>query len=445
MNLKKLLKIFSGKNCNKIYVKKLSANDNSKNQIYLGGSFDVLNILPSGQILEDKDGDRRKETFKSKLDLHWVGEDGASSIAPNAQLILYPDYPEVRFSGFLKGNKNAPSDLLTSRMANRILFLGVSARKIYGFVTGPDTELANEFLSTKNLQTHGVFSCITITDGEIVKDSKRILLNELKRIHLLNWICSKRLRSIEEIVPCNAPNCGGYTLEAELGIPSNSIAGPDFLGWEVKQFRVSNFERFGSKSITLMDHSPTDGYFSEKNAEAFIRKYGYKDKRGRASRLNFGGTHKYEIIHELTSLKLILQGFDPATKTMTNRDGYVGLIDDEKNLAAAWSFKSIIEHWKTKHPQACYVPAKMRKGNFKNCNQQYSYGNKVILGSFTDVSLFLYELCSGNVFYDPGIKLEMAIEGERGQTVKVRSLFRTKPINLSSLYYENEVVDIRNL
>jgi hypothetical protein len=233
-------------------------------------------------------------------------------------------------------------------------------------------------------------------------------------------------------------------LEAELGIPSNSIAGPDFLGWEVKQFRVTNFEKIGSTSITLMDHSPTDGYFSEKGAEAFIRKYGYPDKKGRASRMNFGGTHKHDIIHELTSLKLISQGFDQTTKTITNKDGYVGLIDNKKNLAAAWSFKSIIEHWKTKHPQACYVPAKMRKGNFEKCNHQYCYGNKIILGSFTDVSLFLYELCSGNVFYDPGIKLEMAIDGERGQSVKVRSVFRTKPITLSSLYYENEVIDIKN-
>jgi hypothetical protein len=37
MNLKTLLKIFSDKSCNKIYVKRLSANDNSKNQIYLAG------------------------------------------------------------------------------------------------------------------------------------------------------------------------------------------------------------------------------------------------------------------------------------------------------------------------------------------------------------------------------------------------------------------------
>lgn len=448
MNLESLLKIFSNNACNKVYVKRLSANDNSKNQIYLAGSFDVLNILPSGEVVTDTNGQRKTKTLKSKLDFYWINNEGVLSFAPNAQLILYPDYPEVRFSGFLKGSKNPPSELLTSRIDARILFLGVSnEKKIYGFVVAPETELAKEFLSLKNLETHGVFNVFTIINGKIIKDSKNILLSELKRIHNLGWICSKRLNSNRQLVTCLNSNCGGYTLEAELDIPSNSISGPDFLGWEIKQFSAPSFDRFGSRSITLMDHSPTDGYFHENGAEAFIRKYGYADRKGRASRMNFGGTHKYEIIHKLTSLRLIIEGFDSNTKTMTKSDGdgYVALVDDKKNLAAAWSFKSIIEHWKAKHPQACYVPSKIRKGNFDKCIQQYCYGNNIILGSYTDVNLFLYELCVGNIFYDPGIKLEMAIAGERGQSVKVRSLFRTKPINLSSLYYENEVVNVKNI
>ena len=444
MNLKNLLKVFSDKACKKIYVKRLSANDNSKNQVYFAGSFDILNIFPSGPISPDSDGKRKTATFKSKVDFYWINEESNIFNAPYSQLISYPDYPEVRFSGFLLGCKNAPSELMNKRLENRILFLGVSDdKKIFGFVIGPDSELEREFLSLGNLETHGVFSVVTINNGQILNNSKAILLNELKRIHNLGWICSKRLNAYREIMPCISSNCGGYTLEAELNIPSNSISGPDFLGWEIKQFRVPAFDKFGSTSITLMDHSPTDGYFNEKGAEAFIRKYGYADKKGRPSRMNFGGTHKSEIIHKLTSLKLVIVGFDPITKTM-KKDGYVALEDDMKNLAASWSFESIINHWKAKHPQACYVPSKIRKGNFDTCDQQYSYGNKIILGNYTDVTLFLNELYLGNVYYDPGIKLEMAIEGERGQNIKVRSLFRTKPINLSSLYYKNEIVDVNN-
>ena len=107
MTLNRLLEIFSDKHCKKVYVKKLSPNDNSKNQIYLAESFDVLNIFPSGKIITDKDGERKKVTLKSKLDFYWIDEAGISNAAPHAQLILYPDYPEVRFSGFLKGSKKS--------------------------------------------------------------------------------------------------------------------------------------------------------------------------------------------------------------------------------------------------------------------------------------------------------------------------------------------------
>ena len=37
----------------RIYAKKLAPNDNSKNQIYLGGDFSVLNIIPHGIVETD--------------------------------------------------------------------------------------------------------------------------------------------------------------------------------------------------------------------------------------------------------------------------------------------------------------------------------------------------------------------------------------------------------
>ena len=46
MNLSNLKLIFAEKGCQKVYVKNLSPNDNSKNQVYLGGSFEILNIFP---------------------------------------------------------------------------------------------------------------------------------------------------------------------------------------------------------------------------------------------------------------------------------------------------------------------------------------------------------------------------------------------------------------
>jgi hypothetical protein len=55
----------------------------------------------------------------------------------------------------------------------------------------------------------------------------------LRRIHGLGWIDSKQLDSDGQLKPCKASQCRGFTLEAEFGIPKNSSAEPDFLGWEV--------------------------------------------------------------------------------------------------------------------------------------------------------------------------------------------------------------------
>lgn len=46
----------------------------------------------------------------------------------------------------------------------------------------------------------------------------------------LSKIDSKRLNANGDFVACEASQCGGYTLEAELGIIPNGKAEPDYLG-----------------------------------------------------------------------------------------------------------------------------------------------------------------------------------------------------------------------
>jgi len=57
MNLQNLKSLFIDNGCTKIYIKKLSPNDNSKNQVYFGGSFEILNILPISEIKNEEAGD----------------------------------------------------------------------------------------------------------------------------------------------------------------------------------------------------------------------------------------------------------------------------------------------------------------------------------------------------------------------------------------------------
>lgn len=445
MNLKNLLAILSENGCRKVYVKKLSANDNSKNQVYFGGSFDIVNILPIGKITSHDEGDWQRTRFKAKLDFFWVNEEGKINSASEAQLILYPKYPEVRFSGFLKGVKDAPSELMANRIEQRTLLLGVSDDgKIIGYVASPEHPLSKEFDTLTGLADAGVFKEITLEGSLIQLNSKIQLIKELKRIHQLGWIDSKRFDKNRNILPCISSNCGGYTLEAELGITPNGYSEPDYLGWEIKQFAVKDFKKYNSSVVTLMTPEPTNGFYVEAGIESFIRKYGYLDKLGREARLNFGGIHKFGNVQETTNLKLIIEGFDVDSKKIKNTDGFIALIDPKENIAASWSFVSLLKHWTTKHANACYVPSLIRKDEnlYPFSGQQYYYGNNIMLGSTTDFSLFLKQIENGTIYYDPGIKLELAIEGQRKQTIKRRSQFRIKSGNLTTLYKNNEVVDL---
>src|ERR1700759_2281833 len=115
MTLENLKQIFIDNGCEKVYIKTLSANDNSKNQVYLSGSYDILNIFPLSEIKADSSGDWKKERFKASIHFSWITDEGNLSPAPNSQFILYPKYPEVRFSGFLTKSPNAPSELMTQR------------------------------------------------------------------------------------------------------------------------------------------------------------------------------------------------------------------------------------------------------------------------------------------------------------------------------------------
>lgn len=433
MNLKNLKSLFIDNGCQKVYVKRLSPNDNSKNQVYFGGSFEILNILPISEIKTEEAGDWNKERFKATINFSWIGEDANLYPAPNSQLILYPKYPEVRFSGFLAKCENPPSELMTQRLADRLLFFAVAKNgTVLGFVAAPNSEIAIEFSKAKSVSEHGVFKVIELPQAA---NNKSKLINELLRIHQLGWIKSKRLDGNGNLLPCEAPNCGGYTLEAELGITPNGYSEPDFLGWEVKQFGVTNLLKISSAVITLMTPEPTDGIYKTKGAEYFIKKYGYADKAGKEDRMNFGGVHKTGVRHQLTNLEMQLIGFDIESGKIRSTNGRIALVDKKDNEAASWSFSSMLLHWNRKHNQACYVPSLSETSEAR----QYKYGNKVILGTGTDFQLFLAQMATGNIYYDPGIKMESASTKPK---LKKRSQFRIKSQHLPNLYKDNELLDI---
>lgn len=432
-----------------VLYKVLPRNANSKNQVYLASDLSQLGKIPSGEValhvsISKKSGEQ-EAVFRSALDFHWLDQNGQPSLAPGAKLIFYPQYPEVRFSGFLQGCKNAPRSLWVKEKRgeepDRILVLGLgNGTKVFGVTLPPESPAAKEIRATGPYQAYGVEGARSVLrilpmPGQEKGDGFLELMQELCGIHRRGWVPSTRLDPRGNLVPCNAPNCNGNTLESLLGIKSNGYSLPDFRGWEVKARQVPNADKAGASVVTLFTPEPTAGVYTDAGIVEFIRRYGYDDTKGRDDRLNFGGIYRaHKPAHDKTGLRLVLDGFDAETSKYAST-GAIQLLDERDNVAAAWPFVKLMDHWKAKHAHAAFVPSQTSKIG----GLQYRYGRSILIGEGAEFRLFLKAVHEGKVYYDPGIKLEGVSSGRPRS--KRRSQFRASSKDLSALYVVSRTVN----
>ena len=432
-SLNRLLSVMQESGATRFLAKRLSPNDNSKNQVYLGGGFNVLNIIPHGNIETDyseKAGSVRRRD-KAPVELYWIDNQGTGR-APKAQLILYPKYPEVRMSGFLQGASRAPSNLMRSRDVGRILFLGVNPKgAVFAYAAPEGSEIVKEFNAASDLPEEGIFSNLARLISTSGRSSREVLLDELLRIHRKGWILGQRMYSDNSIRPYAAQNGGGYTIEAELGIVPNGRSDPDFMGWEVKQYAVSNFARMRATSpVTLMTPEPTFGVYAT-SFSSFMNAYGYPDTKGRPNRRNFGGKYvQGGAPHARTTLSMIVDGYDGSSGKILDMGGCIALLDPLQNIAAGWRFTDLLSHWNRKHAQAAYIPSES-----KGSPKEYRYGKDIELGTATDFFKFLALVHCGEVYLDPGVKIENG-------KFKKRNQFRVKHTDLPKLYDRFETISV---
>ena len=197
MDLTQLKNLFADAGAKKLYAKTLAENDNSKNQIYFAGAVETLNVFPSRQIYAENTS--QGPSFKASLDFGWISDNGSISPAPHAQLILYSQYPEVRFSGFLKGCASAPSQLMMDRgrartspaelqnqLRGRILFLGITNdRRVLGYVAPGNSALAAEYNACRFAPAFVVFNEIPLPNTISDTDARKKLLAELRRVQFI--------------------------------------------------------------------------------------------------------------------------------------------------------------------------------------------------------------------------------------------------------------------
>ncbi len=431
-SLESLLRCFKNAGVRSVFAKLLAENDNSKQQIYLGNSFEVLGQLPFTAIKEESGG--RRHNFKAAINLQWIDASGNTERAAGAQLILYPDYPEVRLSGFLRGCSLAPSADMQpvppgkrqhfNGSDGRVLFLGVSdSGAVIAWLAVASSSVANEFISQQKIGKYhqsGVFWQVPMSMGQSNRDA---LIAEIRKIHLAGWHEGKLLKSSGELVAYAAKNGGGYTLEALLGVKPNSLSSPDFLGYEIKAYSKSR--------VTLMTPEPDMGLYKEKGTEAFLRQYGRSVKN---DTIYFTGSHKVNALCSTSKQILKIDGYDPQSGKISDVSGGVMLYDERGNLSAGWSFSGLISHWGRKHASAAYIPYV----NNGLAPPSYSYKDPIYIGEGTAFEFYLKAMHEGKVVYDPGTKLSDATTQK--SRVKARNQFRVAFKDLSGLYRTFETV-----
>lgn len=415
--------------CHKILIKKLSPNDNSKNQVYIGGEK-AVQYLPfvSTELVEQKSKKKNasKYIFRNILNFHWITETGVHSV-PEAKVIFYPQYPESRFSGFLKGCKESPSKIIGQKLENRFLILSFNNKgESFGytnFINDDFISFLNQHFESPDEETFfesSLGSLVNLNNKHSLNNSIQEIKDAIRGICSKGWIKSKKFDKEGNIVAHNAPNGGGVTLETELGVKANSEAGPDYLGWELKQH--------GGRPVTLFTPEPDGGFYKENGIAEFIKKFGYPDRNGKKDRFNFGGVHRVSDndFHKLTNLKLSIYGFDNGN--FTEKDGHIGLINKDGETVAFWSFTKLLQHWQKKHAKTCYVKSERKE---EGEDYYYKYSTDIELGIDSSFNKFILALEQGIVYYDPASKLYK--EDEKWKT-KARSQFRMKESDLKTLY-----------
>lgn len=424
----------------RIIFKPLANNDNTKQQIYLGADFDVIRVIPSGDIYASGTS-KKGPIFKAPLNFYWIDENGNTDHAPNSQIILYPKYPEIRMSGFLSDTNRkltiTPRHLMQpptreereARLkTHRYLILGVNKDTVWAYCTSWQDTLAEELCVLVINEKATIVASVFYEQPKVGKTSEEKLLEKLRQVCETGPIESCRLKADGTKIPYKAQNGAGYTLEAQFGITPNGCADPDFMDWELKSHSGS--------VVTLMTPEPNTGSYIDGGLKVFLDQYATNNQ---PERLDFASRHEVNKENRKTTLTMRMEGYDPKSGQIIDPEGGLMLRDRDGNLAAGWRFDKVIEHWKRKHSNTCYITYKACKDNeFPT----YHYGPDITLGQGTSLEHFLRGLHSCAIYYDPGINMKFK-DGK--WKPKKRNQFRVKWKDLYRLYDSLRKLDLRNI
>lgn len=449
-DIDKVVELLTRAGAKNIWVKRLVPNNNSKQQVYLARDTTDMYFLPLGVPTYSQGSSSKPRAggpvIQHSLPWKWVTPNGVFE-APKTKMIYYPQYPEYRLSGFLDKCEEPPSELFNPNKRGhedgRCLFLSPvktvkGEQYVVGLAVGAQSpaslyvERMDGFkpgnlcqVPYKSSREAGEFSVL-----------EEALLKLIDR-DITPW---RYLKDGTSVRPYHAPNEGGLTLEAELGVGENAIPGPDFDVWELKAVSQKTLDKRWDHTVTLFTPQPDKGWIETHSGVEFVMKYGHVSKYDASGNpieyyfttkdFNRPGENK-----ETAKLDLKLIGFTNAKKFRT--DGMIALIEhDTGELAAGWTYRKLIEHWQTKHNRAAYIPYITKN---RGRNSTVKYGPLITLGVSTTFGLLLQAFNDGVAFYDPGDK---AILKNGKWSPHARSQFRINYKKIVALYYEIQEIDL---
>lgn len=269
--IQQVMDLLTGAGAESVWVKRLVPNNNSKQQIFLGNDPSDLSFLPLGVPSYTPTKSRKKKAGAPVIQIpvpwRWVTPDGGYD-APNAKMCYYPQYPEVRFSGFLQGCREAPSELLNESKRghelNRCLFFGPAPGAdgrpdhVVGLVVGAPSPASRYVLDMDTFEEGRICPVRYKTErttGEISVLEKALAGIIGKKI--TPW---RMMGDGRKVRPYIAPNAPGLTLEAERSAWGRTPSrGPTSM---YGSSRPSNSRRSNGSATTgspCSRHSPTWG------------------------------------------------------------------------------------------------------------------------------------------------------------------------------------------
>ena len=449
---------FAQQGCNEILIKPLALNqDNEKNQIYLGHSNELFSIIPGTVAFRGASESTSKNAsvvgrsiIENSITLLWLNEGKEPSLAPNARIIDYFQYPEMRLSGFLSGCKNPPDSLRRDHQdayGQRVLVLGISEEKVFATVISQkEDSFVAHLLSQPEWPAHPLFRSMQLAPVEPAEETQvseyartlvnaitidpKKLLEELRKIGGYKHP-STVLKSVgEPLMPFRGTQGAGWTLESILGIPRNSSGNPDKYGFELKTYL--------STKITLMTPEPNFGVRYEKGLKTFLKEFGWVGAKNDGS-LRFNGKHSTVNVYKKSGLKLELEHWNYESNSPDGKGSPNVLLINPltKEIAAGWTFEKLAEKWGRKHAGAMFVQANKFIQDEGTLPSHYSYGPDAYCGLGTSPLHLMKSIALGLVYLDPGDRINAAgEEKKRTQWRITKGRGRTFGQTLAPLYDE---------